>query len=95
MQQDGALYKEDFAYTLHLTDVTRGWAELAATPTKAQVHVFAALEHERAHLPFPQLGFHLNNGSEFINDELRRYCVREQVIFIRGRGGHKNDIPFC
>ena len=103
VQHDGGLNKGDFACTLDLTDVTTGWTELAATPNKAQVHVFAALQHERARLPFPLLGIDSDNGSEFtlaphasagVNDELRRYCVQEQVTFTRGRGGRKNDNPF-
>ncbi len=94
VQHEGGLNKGDFACTLDLTDVTTGWTELAATPNKAQVHVFAALQHERARLPFPLLGIDSDNGSEFINDELLRYCGQEQLTFTRGRGGRKNDNPF-
>jgi hypothetical protein len=94
VQHDGGLNKGDFACTLDLTDVATGWTELAATPNKAQVHVFAALQQERACLPFPLLGIDSDNGSEFINHELLRYCVQEQLTFTRGRGGRKNDNPF-
>jgi hypothetical protein len=94
VQHDGGLNKGDFACTLDLTDVATGWTELAATPNKAQVHVFAALQQERAHLPFPLLGIDSDNGSEFINHELVRYCEQEQLTFTRGRGGRKNDNPF-
>jgi hypothetical protein len=94
VQHDGGLNKGDFACTLDLTDVATGWTELAATPNKAQVHVFAALQHERACLPFPLLGIDSDNGSEFINHELVRYCEQEQLTFTRGRGGRKNDNPF-
>jgi hypothetical protein len=94
VQHNGGLIKGDFACTLDLTDVATGWTELAATPNKAQVHVFAALQHERTRLPFPLLGIDSDNGSEFINDELLRYCTQEQLTFTRGRGGRKNDNPF-
>ncbi len=77
-----------------MTDVTTGWTELAATPNKAQVHVFAALKMERTRLPFPLLGIDSVNGSEFINNELQRYCEREQLTFTRGRAGRKNDNAF-
>ncbi len=70
VQHDGGLNKGDFACTLDLTDVATSWTELAATPNKAQVHVFAALQQERARLPFPLLGIDSDNGSEFINHEL-------------------------
>ena len=94
VQHDGGLNKGDFACTLDLTDVATGWTELAATPNKAQVHVFAALQHERARLPFALLGIDSDNGSEFINHELVRYCDQEQLTFTRGRSGRKNDNPF-
>ena len=47
----------------------------------------------RRRLPFPLLGIDSDNGSEFINDELLRYCVQEELTFTRGRPGHKNDNP--
>jgi hypothetical protein len=94
VQHDGGNNKGDFACTLTSTDVVTGWTELAATPNKAQVHVFAALETERARLPFPLLGIDSDNGSEFINDELKRFCAREHIIFTRGRVGRKNDNAF-
>jgi hypothetical protein len=84
VQHDGGSNKGDFACTLTFTDVATSWTELAATPNKAQVHVFAALQQERARLPFPLLGIDSDNGSEFINNELRRYCEQEQLTFTRG-----------
>lgn len=94
VQHDGGNNKGDFACTLTFTDVVTSWTELAATRNKAQVHVFAALETERTRLPFPLLGLDSDNGSEFINDELKRYCEREQITFTRGRVGRKNDNAF-
>ena len=37
------------------------------------------------------MGVDSDNGSEFINDELFRYCRDEHLTFTRGRSGHKND----
>ncbi len=45
---------------------------------KAQARVFEALQKVRKNLPFPLLGLDSDNGSEFINDELLRYCKQEQ-----------------
>ncbi len=45
----------------------------------------------RERLPFPLLGIDSDNGSEFINDELYRYCQQEQITFTRSRAGKKND----
>jgi len=94
VQHDGGTNKGDFACTLNLTDVATSWTEPRATPNKAQVHVFAALQKIRAQLPFPLMGIDSDNGSEFINHELYRYCGQEELTFTRGRVGRKNDNPF-
>jgi len=81
----------DHAWTLCFTDILTAWTECVATPNKAQVHVFAAIKQARQRLPFPLLGIDSDNGSEFINDQLYRYCVQEEITFTRGRAGRKND----
>jgi len=81
----------DHAWTLCFTDVKTTWTECVATPNKAQVHVFAAICRARERLPFPLLGIDSDNGTEFINDQLHRYCLAEEITFTRGRAGKKND----
>jgi hypothetical protein len=84
----------DHAWTLCFTDVKTGWTECMAVPNKAQIHVFAAIKAVRDRLPFPLQGIDSDNGSEFINDQLYRYCTREHITFTRGRAGKKNDSSF-
>jgi len=81
----------EHAWTLCFTDVETGWTECVAVRNKAQVHVFAAIRRARQRLPFPLLGIDSDSGSEFINDQLYRYCLKEQITFTRGRAGRKND----
>lgn len=81
----------DHAWTLCFTDVYTAWTECVAVPNKAQVHVFAAIQTARQRLPFELRGIDSDNGSEFINDQLYRYCRREQITFTRGRAGRNND----
>lgn len=81
----------DFCQTLTLTDVACGWTENQAVRNKAQRWVFEAITDLRARLPFPLLGLDSDNGSEFINDQLLRYCKTEKITFTRGRSGKKND----
>jgi Integrase core domain. len=88
---DGGLALGDFCQTLDLTDVCTGWTETEAVPNKAQVWVFEALQTIRARLPFPLLGLDSDNGSEFVNNELLRYCQRERITFTRARPYRKND----
>ena len=85
----------DHAWTLCFTDVKTTWTECVATPNKAQVHVFDAICRARQRLPFPLLGIDSDNGSEFINDQLYRYCLREKLTFTRGRAGKKNDSAYA
>lgn len=81
----------EHAWTLCFTDVKTGWTECVAVRNKAQVHVFAAIQRARQRLPFPLLGLDSDTGSEFINDQLYRYCLKEKITFTRGRAGRKND----
>ena len=81
----------EFAQTLTVTDVFTGWTETKAVRNKAQKWVFAALVDLRGGFPFPIRGIDSDNGSEFINGHLLRYCEQEQITFTRSRSGNKND----
>jgi hypothetical protein len=84
----------EHAWTLCFTDVSTGWTECVAVRNKAQIHVFAAIQRARQRLPFPLLGIDSDSGSEFINDQLYRYCLKEEITFTRGRAGRKNDSAY-
>jgi hypothetical protein len=88
---DGGLALGDYCQTLDLTDVCTGWTETEAVPNKAQVWVFEAIQTIRARLPFPLRGLDSDNGSEFVNQELLRYCQKERITFTRARPYRKND----
>jgi hypothetical protein len=88
---DGGKAEGDYCHTLDVTDVATAWTEQAAVLNKAQVWVFEALEHLRERLPFPVRGLDSDNGSEFINKHLVRYCKEEDISFTRSRPYRKND----
>src|SRR3990172_7072506 len=88
---DGGNISGDYIQTLDVTDVCTGWTETQAVRNKAQVWVFAALKQIREGLPFKLLGIDSDNGSEFINGELYRYCLKEEITFTRARAYRKND----
>jgi hypothetical protein len=88
---DGGLALGDYCQTLDLTDICTGWTETEAVPNKAQVWVFEAIQTIRGRLPFPLLGLDSDNGSEFVNKELLRYCQKERLTFTRARPYRKND----
>ena len=91
---EGGLGRGDYAQTLDVTDLHSGWTELAAVRNKAQVWVFEALQQIRERLPFELLGLDSDNGAEFINYQLHRYCEQEQITFTRSRPLRKNDNCF-
>jgi hypothetical protein len=45
----------------------------------------------RRFLPFGLLGLDCDNGSEFINNNLARFCADEKITFTRSRPYRKND----
>ena len=67
---------------------------ISAVRNKAQVWVFEALQQIRERLPFELLGLDSDNGAEFINYQLHRYCEQEQITFTRSRPLRKNDNCF-
>jgi hypothetical protein len=88
---DGGAAAGEYCQTLDLVDVATTWTETRAVRNKAQARVFAALQKVRKDLPFALLGLDSDNGSEFINDELLRYCRQEKITFTRSRPYRKND----
>ena len=91
---DGGDGSGEFCQSLDVTDVCTTWTETRAVQNKAQVWVFKALTDVRKALPFQLLGIDSDNGSEFINHELYRYCIQEHITFTRARPTRKNDSCF-
>ena len=58
---------------------------------KAAKWVFEALDYVLAVFPFPIIGIDSDNGSEFINDHLLRYCIEQKITFTRPRPGDSNE----
>ena len=66
-------------------------SKLKRSKTKRQIGSYKAFEQIRAGLPFPLLGIDSDTGGEFINNQLIRYCQKEQITFTRSRPSKKND----
>jgi len=88
---DGGVTSGDYCQSLDATDVRSGWTELRALRNKAQVWTQEAIDDVRQKLPFPLLGLDSDNGSEFINAHLLRYCEEHEITFTRSRPWRKND----
>jgi len=81
----------EYLHTLVLTDIHTTWTECEPLLNRSQETVTAAIAAVRQRLPFPLLGLDSDNGSEFINANLVRYCQREHITFTRSRPYKKND----
>jgi hypothetical protein len=92
VSHSGEVAAGDWINTICATDLCTGWTERVAVMGKGQETVLAAIDQIRAQLPFLLLGLHPDNGSEFLNWQLVRYCQREpKVMLARSRPDHKND----
>ena len=83
----------EFAHTLNLIDIHSGWTESRALLGKSQVAVQQGLDEIEKGLPFRLLGVDSDNGSEFINWHLKRWCEQKQIQLTRGRPYKKDDNP--
>ena len=80
-----------YLHTLVLVDIATGWTECVALLRRSEADVIGALTAVSKRLPFPLLGLDTDNGSEFINYEMLKFCRREQITFTRSRAYKKND----
>jgi hypothetical protein len=81
----------EFVHSLNVTDIHTTWVETRAVLGKGEFGVQQALEAIRQVLPFGLRGIDSDNGSEFINDHLYRYCQAQAIQFTRGRPYKKDD----
>lgn len=88
---DGGTPSGQCCFTLTVTDVCLGWTERRAVINRAAVWVKAALQEIRAAIPFALIELHPDNGSEFINLNLLKYCKDTGLAMTRSRAGRKND----
>jgi len=81
----------EYLHSLVLTDIATQWTECVALLNRGEQAVNTAIADVRTLLPMPVLGLDSDNGGEFINHHLVRYCTREQITFTRCRPYKKND----
>jgi hypothetical protein len=91
VSHSGSSSEGEFIHSLNQTDIHTTWVETRAVLGKAQHRVKEAMDEMRLALPFKLLGIDSDNGSEFINDHLYRYCLSLGIQFTRGRAYKKDD----
>ena len=81
----------EFAYSLNVTDIHTTWTETRAVLGKGETAVRDRLEEITTTLPFRLLGLDSDNGSEFINWHLGRWCAKRDIQWTRSRPYKKDD----
>jgi len=83
----------DFVWSLTFTDIYSGWTENRAVWNKGASGVCEQIKNIEEGLPFRILGFHCDNGSEFLNHHLWKYFTdrKEPVNMSRSRPYKSND----
>ncbi len=81
----------EFAHSLNVTDIHTTWTETRAVLGRGETAVRDALDEISTALPFRLLGIDSDNGSEFINWHLGRWCAKRDIQFTRGRPYKKDD----
>jgi transposase InsO family protein len=80
-----------FGYTVNQTDILTTWVESRAIFGKGEESVVDALDEMAHAFPFQIKGIDSDNGSEFINWHLFRYCKKNKIQPFRGRPYKKDD----
>lgn len=81
-----------YAETLNMLDIYSHWNEkkIFLSKTKAKI-VGTFHDMKTKQFPFPILSVDFDNGFEFVNWVLKRYCDRHNISYTRSRSYHKND----
>jgi hypothetical protein len=87
----GKSASSDYIFSLNLTDIHSGWVETRAVLGKGQKAILSALLEMCDALPFELKGLDSDNGGEFINAHLLRFCQERGIHFTRGRPYKKDD----
>jgi hypothetical protein len=87
----GDTVRGEYINTLDITDIATGWTVCTAFMGRGERFCVEAINEVMPMLPFPILGIDSDNGGEFINAHLKRFCEREHITFTRGRPYKKND----
>lgn len=81
----------EFIHSLNLTDIHTTWVETKAVMGKGQTGIVNAIGEMQKQMPFELCGIDSDNGSEFINHHLYKYCQDQHIQFTRGRPYKKDD----
>jgi hypothetical protein len=87
----GDVSRGSYVHSLVLTDIASGWIECTPLIAREGTLVVEALERVRTALPFRLRALDTDNGSEFLNETMVKYCTDHGIELTRSRPYRKND----
>jgi hypothetical protein len=87
----GEANRGSYIHSLVLTDIASGWTEAAPLVVRESGLVVETLERIRGALPFALRAVDVDNGSEFVNENVIQYCLGRGIELTRSRPYRKND----
>jgi transposase InsO family protein len=78
-------------YHINAVDCVTQWQVVATVQTISEAHLLPVIEQMLAQFPFEILGFHADNGSEYVNHRVAKMLDKLKVEFTRSRPRHSND----
>lgn len=78
-------------YHINAVDCLTQWQVVASVQTLSEAHLLPVIEQMLEQFPFVILGFHADNGSEYVNHLVARLLDKLRIEFTRSRPRHSND----
>ena len=78
-------------YHINAVDCVTQWQVVATVQTLCEAHLLPVIEQMLAQFPFVILGFHADNGSEYVNHRVAALLEKLRIEFTRSRPRRSND----
>jgi transposase InsO family protein len=78
-------------YHINAVDCVTQWEIVATVQAISEAHLLPVIQQMLEQFPFEILGFHADNGSEYVNHAVARMLEKLRVEFTRSRPRRSND----
>ncbi len=78
-------------YHINAVDCVTQWQVVATVQNISEAYLLPVIEQMLEQFPFKILGFHADNGSEYVNHKVAELLEKLRVEFTRSRPRHSND----
>jgi len=78
-------------YHINAVDCVTQWQVVATVQTISEAHLLPVIEQMLEQFPFEIVGFHADNGSEYVNHRVAEMLDKLRIEFTRSRPRRSND----